>query len=167
MNKQVSVYMFENHDIVIGERELINVYIESGAIDGCIVRLHFPAILIHQRTNHGPLGFMLEPWVPSELLKVSYVDIDTTKTICQLTLSDAMERFYRNWALAEKEKQSTFTQLFEKQISAIEQSFLKRQKFSKEAQQKNPMAANTALTDAMIELFDAEDSPWGDPTANN
>lgn len=131
------------------------------------VKLDFPAHLIHQRNNNGPLGFMLTPWVPNELLQPTPITLGFDKVMAVMDASDAMVRFYKNWALAEKDKMKTFVSVFEKQISVIEKQYLDRIANVKEQQQKCPMSADSTLTDAMAEIFDDLENDWGDPTVTH
>ncbi len=152
-------YLLVTNDIIVGGSD--------GIVKDGKVSLMYPALLVHQRTSGGALGFMLNPWLPTELLRSSSVEIDPSKIISELLLSPSMERFYNNWALAERDKQTAFVEVFERQITEIERSYLERNKSMKEYQQKTPMVANTSLTNALIDLFDDNDHSWGDPTINN
>lgn len=154
----IRAFMMVNGDIIIGD---------ISPTHSNYIQLDFPALLIHQRNNHGPLGFMLDPWVPSELLKSTPVMLEADKIMATLELSDAMERFYKNWALAEQDKMKTFVSVFEKQIGTIEKQYLDRVENVKDQQQKSPMLADSQLTDALIEIFDNIDNHWGDPTITN
>jgi len=155
----IQSFMMVNGDIIIGK---------VVPIRSSYIQIEFPALLVHQRNNHGPLGFMLTPWVPNELLKsAAPVMLETDKIMATLELSDAMERFYKNWSLAEHDKMTTFVSVFEKQISDIEKQYLQRTANIKDQQQRAPMSTDSHLTDALIEVFDDLENEWGDPTVTN
>jgi len=155
----IRTYLLTTNDIVIVRT--------NGVIHNSHLVVLLPARLFHQRSNHGPLGFMLEPWVPFELMNGIAVLLDTKNILAEIQISDAMQKFYTSWAAGEVEKQEAFSKIFDKQVQEIEKSYNKRIQASKEHQQKSPRSLDSQLTDALVELFDDIHNEWGDPTVTN
>lgn len=162
MNAVTQAIMMMNGDIVIGYLVMVPTQENQDYI-----MMDTPAVLVHRRNDNGPLGFMLYPWSPNELLGSTTVSIMKDKIQAHLVPSPALTKFYEQWVIAEKDKMASFVGLFEKQIEDVGKHYLDRQKFIKEQQQKSPLSANTTLTNAVIELFDDLENEWGDPTVSH
>lgn len=155
----ISMYMLQNGETIIS-------YEDISDDEGTLI-LASPALVIIKRSEHGPLGFMLYPFAPNELLKHTAIYLDATKIQSSMLPSTALVKFYANWVKEEEDKLKVFNELFEKQIGEVGKKYLERTKTMREQQQKTPLAADTALSDAMIELFEDSDAGWGDPSVTH
>lgn len=163
MSNNIIAVLLTTNDIVVGE-EVSTVQVLTDSNPTAHPILAYPAILVTRREHSGPLGFMFKSWLPNELLDHTMVHIDKDHIITTIKLSPALESFYRNWALGEKEKDSAFKELFEKQILDLQEEYTKKRQTSRSHQQPG---IGQGIPNHLIELFDELDGTWGDPTVTH
>jgi len=144
--------------IVIGKLQILGK--ESS------VHINSPAEVVTKRSSSGPLGFMLYPWLPNELLDSVDIIIPQSFIVGEVVPSKSLCKFYKHWAAEENDKLTEFKRLFDSQIDKMGENYAKRSKISKDQQRKTQSPIDTELSDALIQLFE-EDSAWGDSTVTH
>jgi hypothetical protein len=121
--------------------------------------LHQPARVITDRPIGGILGFMLEPWVPNELLVSPVVRIGAPRVMGLMNPSPELLSFYKAWAAIEDDKLATMGKLYSTQVAKLSTSITVQY-----ADAKKRWATNTNTdernNEALIAYFE-EDLTWG------
>lgn len=125
-----------------------------------------PALVIHERAQHGILGFMLTPWLPNELLQGPMIRVTPGIMKGTLTPTPELLSFYKVWAHTEREKLRLFAGEFNVQVTQIEKNHVEKYERTKDRKVKDTFINPNALPDILAALFD-EENDWGDPSVSH
>lgn len=152
--------MRSGETIITNEIVLSNTFPESTFFDT-------PAEVISKRNSDGPLGFMLYPWTPNELLENSIVTLNKTEIVGEIIPSKSLTNFYMVWAQEELTKLQRFKKIFNAQVDELSRHETKRYRTEGKHQKQQQSPINLSLTNDLIKLFDDPEYGWGDPTISN
>lgn len=119
-----------------------------------------PAVVIHERPHTGSLGFMLTPWIPTELTADSRIELSISVIKGTLIPSPELLSFYRAWAHTERDKWKHFGKEFSQQVTDIEKLLTQRYSEAK-FRRVSDSAAASSDSELLSNLFDAEEPNWG------
>lgn len=122
--------------------------------------LHHPAQVMTERPSGGILGFMLEAWMPNELLVTPVIRIKARSVMGFMSPSPELLSFYKAWVTIEDDKLKTVGKLYSTQITKLETMFT-----TQYADAKKRWAVGNAGTaerdnEALLAYFE-EDLTWG------
>jgi len=128
-----------------------------------VMTLINPAVVIHERPHNGVLGFMLTPWIPTELLVNSRIDVIVSILKGTMVPSAELLSFYKAWATTEKDKWKHFGKEFCQQVTDIEKMLVEQYTEAKLRRAVNKAAApEEGNNELLLALFE-DDTNWGNP----
>jgi hypothetical protein len=151
--------LMERGEIIISE-------VSHEKSDKGLAKFITPAHVVVERGPHGVLGFMLMPWLPTELMRNTEIEIATHLVTGAMAASVEMVSFYKAWAETERDKIKSFGKDFTAQIEAIEKYHVERYAASKHRQKKDIFVNPSQISPSIIALFEEEDT-WGDSSVSH
>jgi hypothetical protein len=152
--------------MMVEHGELLLSYISHDPEAENIFILDTPAHVVHERAQHGILGFMLTPWLPNELTQDLRIRIQAAMLRGTLTPTPELLHYYKVWAETEREKMKLFSKEFYAQITSIEKFHVEKFESTKERKKRDTFVNPNAVPEELAVLFDAE-SEWGDSTVTH
>jgi hypothetical protein len=157
--KLTLMMLMERGEIVISE-------VQYDTERSTVVHFITPALVVHERMPHGSLGFMLTPWIPSELTADGNIRVNAGMVQGTMIPTVELASFYRIWANTEQEKLQIFAKEFNLQVTAIEKFHIDKFQKVKERKKREIFTTGKNLPDTIIALFE-DDADWGDPTVTH
>jgi hypothetical protein len=126
-----------------------------------IMTLISPAIVVHERPYNGALGFMLTPWIPTELIMNSRIDVAVSLLKGTMVPSTELLSFYKAWSTTERDKWKHFGKEFGQQVTDIENMLVEKYTEAKLRRAVSRAAApEEGNNELLLTLFE-EDTNWG------
>lgn len=154
----IMMVLMERGEMVISEASHPNT-------DSPLFVLETPALVVHERTPQGALGFVLAPWLPHELLSGTTIILGPESFKGVLTPSPQMVRYYQSWSELERERLAHYAKSFGAQVADIER--FHREKLEKfKTHMNQALGLSPTMQKTMIELFE-NNIDWGDPSVTH
>jgi uncharacterized protein YeaO (DUF488 family) len=126
-----------------------------------LMTLYSPAVVSYERPHPGALGFMLSPWIPTELIANSRIDIAHTMPRGSLAPSPELISFYKAWVATEQDRWKHFGKDFSQQIVDIEKQLTSQYNEAKFRRAAGKIhTSDHGHNELLIALFE-EDAAWG------
>lgn len=122
-------------------------------------RLESPALLLHERPHPGMLGFTLTPWMPTELMANSIIQLSREQIVGYLVPSPELLNYYKTWVDIEQDRWKSFGKEFVQQIVEIEKNSRTRYEEAKR-RRTSVMSLESDSNELLFNMFD-EDINWG------